>query len=1260
MSTKTMFHTFFVILSILLSAGILSLLIWHEDMSKYMQRFNSINNQHEAFVNLQSMRAELFFSLSNYNNKKDSASRSLASAQLISLRIQLESLQPHLQPSISTKSTVDAVNNYLLLYNIAEEVLVKDLDQARYDVDTEAFENANRASIDAISRALDQTDQQIIITQNQIDTIQGKLLASLSSILVSLLFMGVTAYFYLARRLVTPFNVLHQAFCINNPTQGGVSLPKGLQGEVADVVEAVSLTYQSLDERADIAKIRHAFGREVRHCVDPEDMRVTTANFLAHNFNAPSVAIYSYDNNEFTEQVCVGFPAFFDDSSSQIQRLISNKTTQTFLSQKAQAVLTKNDLSLALHSVLYLPLVINEELAGVTVVALTSPISEAQLHCLNLLSEDLSIQLRLSENTQKQIEAENALAAHLELTLHIINAIPNPTYYRDKQGIFMGVNRAFLAFIDKFEVEVSDSHLNQVFDMQTATYLESKSKHTIEKKEAHSFALSMENSLKEMRELVVYEAPFFDSLGEVGGVVGTFLDVTERNELERQMLNAKDEADKNAQVKGEFLANMSHEIRSPMNAIIGMSHLALNTDLSAQQEGYITKIDYAAKQLLKLINDILDFSKIEAGKIDIEYIPFQLDKVLDNVATIVGIKAQEKQLEFIFNVPTDLPSNYLGDPLRISQVLINLAGNAVKFTEKGCVSVSISMLGLEGELAKLTFSVKDTGIGMNQEQQKKLFQSFSQADTSTTRKYGGTGLGLTISQQLVKLLGGEIFVESEPDKGSEFYFTLPLTINNQASSLLQDSNKFAGKHACIVDDSEDARDILIEMLEGLGLKTTAFPSGSACIKGLQQQSQSFDIMFIDWFMPDIDGLETVQQLKSLGIQSHFVLVTAHGHDIALNDAQKTLFDSMLLKPLNPSNLVDCLQASFISAPSSQAHHPAQEPDKRLNGIHVLVAEDQPVNQEIAVEILSFHGAQVSVANNGEIAIQQVTNTQFDVVLMDMQMPVMDGIQATKLIRESISPDSLPILAMTANAMGPDIQLCLDAGMNGHVAKPIDVEGLIQAIIEVTCHTPSELQVNQNPSPDPEIPKTKVDTELVGIDVVEGIRRAASNEEIYYKLLEKFVFEQIEEIINLKQAIEIGNYELALHILHAVKGAGANLSMTYLADLAQELEQQIKEDNVNVDLLDTLLTHLQTTKQKVSIIKSNLVAPNMATQHCSLSDFATALKEYDSKATELVEQLEINEPLDLKTINELKVMVSRFQFSEAYELLEAATDNSLNE
>ncbi|OCQ23419.1 hypothetical protein A7985_05625 [Pseudoalteromonas luteoviolacea] len=1260
MSTKTMFHSFFVILSILLSAGVISLLTWHGDMSKYMQRYNSINNQHEAFVNLQSIRAELFFSLSNYNNEKDNDSRSIASAELIGSRIQFESLQPHLQPSISTKSTIDAVNSYLLLYNIAEEALVKDLNQARYDIDVAVFENANRASIDAIARALDQTDQQIIITQNQIDAIQGRLLISLSTILTTLLLLGVAAYFYLAKRLVTPFSALHQAFCINNPTQSGVSLPKGLQGEVADVVEAVSLTYQSLDERADIAKIRHAFGREVRHCVDPEDMRVTTANFLAHNFNAPSVAIYNYDDNEFTEQVCVGFPAFFDDSSSQIQRLITEKTTQTFLSKHEQAVLTKNGMSMALHSVLYLPLVINEELAGAAVVALTSSISDAQLHCLNLLSEDLSIQLRLSENTQKQIEAENALAAHLELTLHIINAIPNPTYYRDKQGMFMGVNRAFLAFIDKFEVEVSDSHLNQVFDVQTASYLESKSKHTIEQKEAHSFALSMENSSKEMRELVVYEAPFFDSLGQVGGVVGTFLDVTERNELERQMLKAKDEADKNAQVKGEFLANMSHEIRSPMNAIIGMSHLALNTDLSAQQEGYITKIDYAAKQLLKLINDILDFSKIEAGKIDIEHIPFQLDKVLDNVATIVGIKAQEKQLEFIFNVPTDLPINYLGDPLRISQVLINLAGNAVKFTEQGCVSVSISMLGLEGDLAKLTFSVKDTGIGMNQEQQKKLFQSFSQADTSTTRKYGGTGLGLTISQQLVKLLGGEIFVESEQDKGSEFYFTLPLTINNQASTLLQDSNKFAGKHACIVDDSEDARDILIEMLEGLGLKTTAFASGRACIKHLQQKNHQFDIIFIDWFMPNIDGLETVKQLKSLGVKSNFVLVTAHGHDIALNEAQKTLFDSMLLKPLNPSNLVDCLQATFMSASNSKAHHPAQMPDKRLSGIHVLVAEDQPVNQEIAVEILSFHGAKVSVANNGEIAIQQVTNNQFDVVLMDMQMPVMDGVQATKLIRESISPEILPILAMTANAMGPDIQLCLDAGMNGHVAKPIDVEGLIEAILEVTNHQPSVQQTSQEPPKTHEIPNTNEEVELVGIDVAEGIRRAASNEEIYYKLLEKFVFEQIEEIINLKQAIEIGNYELALHILHAVKGAGANLSMTYLADIAQELEQQIKEDNVNSDLLDTLLTHLKATKQKVAAIKSIKVVPQTEPQHCSLSDFATALKEYDSKATELVEQLEVNEPLDLETINELKVMVSRFQFAEAYDLLESATDSSLNE
>ncbi|MCF2858220.1 response regulator [Pseudoalteromonas sp. SMS1] len=1223
-------------------------------MSKYMYRFNTLNSQHEALANLQSMRAHIFFSLKNYSLQKDAASRSIASAELISTRIQFETIQPLLQPNMSTQATKDAVNSYLVLYNIAEEVLVSDIGQSRYVLNDSTLANANQTSINSISRALDQTEQHIRIVQSQIDNIQSRLLIALTTIMILLMVFGLAAYIYLTKRLVAPFNALHHAFCTNNTSNEAVTLPQGLQGEMADVVSAVSLTYQNLDERADIAKIRHAFGREMRHCVDPDDMRATAANFLAHHFSAPSVAIFSYLEDEFTEQICVGFPALFEASSTQIQKLKTEKVAQSFVSKGQNALLTKNELSMTLHCVLYLPLIINEELVGVVVVALTGSISEGQRHCLNLLSDDLSIQLRLSENTQKQIEAENALAAHLELTLHIINAIPNPTYYRDTQGIFMGVNRAFLAFIDKFEVEVSDSHLNQVFDMQTASYLEAKSTQTIEKKEAHSFALSMENSLKEMRELVVYEAPFFDSLGQVGGVVGTFLDVTERNELERQMLKAKDEADKNAQVKGEFLANMSHEIRSPMNAIIGMAHLALNTELSVQQAGYVTKIDYAAKQLLKLINDILDFSKIEAGKIDIEHIPFQLDKVLDNVATIVGIKAQEKRLEFIFNVPTDLPVNYLGDPLRISQVLINLAGNAVKFTEQGCVSVSISMLGLEGDEAKLTFAVKDTGIGMSQAQQTKLFKSFSQADASTTRKYGGTGLGLTISQQLVKLLGGEIFVESEPNKGSEFYFTLPLTINNQATYLSQEAKKFSGKIACIIDDSEDARDILTEMLEGLGLTVTTFSSGSECIEYIQDAQPTYDILFVDWFMPNIDGLETATKLKSLEVQGHFVLVTAHGHDIALNDAQKNLFDSMLLKPLNPSNLVDCLQACFMANESAKTQPQEHIPDKRLEGIHVLVAEDQPVNQEIAVEILSFHGAQVSVANNGEIACQKIIEHEFNVVLMDMQMPVMDGVQATKIIRETISSDTLPILAMTANAMGPDIQTCLDAGMNGHVAKPIDVEGLIDSILQVVTQDLTRDQVPIE-TLDTHVQPQEENIELIGIDVVEGIRRAASNEEIYYKLLEKFVFEQIEEIINLKQAIEIGNYELALHILHAVKGAGANLSMTYLADLAQELEQQIKDDTINTQLLDDLLVHLRKTKQGVALIKSNKPSMNAGADYCSVSDFATALKEYDSKATELVEQLEVSDDLDVKTINELKVMVSRFQFAEAYRLLESATD-----
>ncbi|KAF7787246.1 two-component system, unclassified family, sensor histidine kinase and response regulator [Pseudoalteromonas rubra] len=1067
--------------------------------------------------------------------------------------------------------------------------------------------------------------------------------------------------------LFNPLQRLYQA--LHNANQTGnaqLQLPEQLGAELSGLANVVGQMHDKLHNRIEIAKLREMFNQGIRHSRDPDELRRFALEFFATHYAAPSVAICNTDENTLIPIQTIGCPPCLDNLGIQYTQLCRTLTRQSLDAGNAAFEVKAGAVVISIKSAALYPLLVNNQLRGALYIASVEHFDFEQQGSIQQLCEDLAIQIQLCENAQQQLAAETALSQHLEMMLHILNAIPNPTYYRDIHGTFLGVNRAFLDFLDLFEAEVTGMRMQDVFDVYTTGYLEQKSRFTIEQQAQHQFELTLENGQQESRELIVHEAPFFDGYKEVGGVVGTFLDMTERNELERNMLAAKELADKNAKVKSEFLANMSHEIRSPMNAIIGMAHLALNTQLDIKQRSYVEKIDNAAKQLLKLLNDILDFSKIEAGKVEIESTHFQLDKVLDNVATIVGLKADEKQLELIFDVHPDVSNDYIGDPLRISQVLINLAGNAVKFTEQGHVTVNISYQSQDEQSARLLFSVIDTGIGLSQEQQTRLFQSFAQADTSITRKYGGTGLGLTISQHLVKLMGGEIFVESELGRGSTFYFTLPLPFATPTRLLSQPAEHFKNKMALVVDDNALAREVMAAMLKKFGIASKLFSSGDACIEYVRNQQPHFDIAFIDWHMPQKDGIDTIMELHAQSPASQYALVTAYGRELGLKDEQKHIISSILLKPINPSSVFDCLQACLAPQPQQlNTSCPAQ--DSRLSGLTILVAEDQPVNQEIAVEILSFHGATVAVANNGQEALNAVQSTTFDIVLMDMQMPVMDGLQATRAIGQLTNTVHPPILAMTANAMQDDIQTCLDAGMVGHIAKPIDVENMVATIL---AHTRQQERDDVNPIPVPAERQdaTEQNTEIEastfdGIDIEAGINRAAGNREVYFSLLEKFVKQQIEELINLKQAITIGNTELAEHILHALKGASANLSMTYLTGQCAELESQLKNARLDGTQIDNLLDyirdcHAQVTHHIESDIThvQNAAANSTSDTHPEPSEapliaLTKALREYDSYATELVASLHANAPLPADVLDELKTLITQYEFEKAHSLLE---------
>ncbi|WP_219118686.1 response regulator [Janthinobacterium sp. UMAB-56] len=650
------------------------------------------------------------------------------------------------------------------------------------------------------------------------------------------------------------------------------------------------------------------------------------------------------------------------------------------------------------------------------------------------------------------------------------------------------------------------------------------------------------------------------SRDETGELLQALKDMSTSLAVEQDLRHAVEVAEDATKMKSDFLANMSHEIRTPMNGIIGMTHLALQTELTSNQRNYLEKVESASKNLLAIIDDILDFSKIEAGKMAFEKVDFFLEDVLAQIADLSVMRAQDKGLELLFDIAPDVPNALQGDPLRLGQVLINLTNNAIKFTDKGEIVVSIRLQQLEEHAAVLRVDVRDTGIGLTPPQRSKLFQAFTQADTSTTRHHGGTGLGLTISKRLVEMMEGEIDLVSEAGVGSTFFFTARFGLAAVPRDNLPVPRQFQGLRVLVVDDNPSAREIFVSMLTALGFEARAVFGGVLAIGAVAQaraEGRPYGLVLMDWKMPGMNGLDTLAGIRAdaagIAATPACIMVTAFHREALLEAArQRELpLDGVLNKPVSASTLLD--QISFVfggvtgQSRKTQRQSSYRDDERALRGAWLLLVEDNEVNQEVAQHILNDAGIRVDIAGNGAIALAKIEENAYDGVLMDCQMPVMDGYQATRKLRQDPRYSNLPVIAMTANAMVGDKEKCLDAGMNDFIAKPIDVAQLFGTLARWIAPAAPQEMTAMVAQPEAELPV------IAGLKMAEAMRRVGGNAALMRKLLDRFVETQFDAMQRIVAAIENNQLETAIREAHTLKGLAGNIGAGGLADSAARVE-----------------------------------------------------------------------------------------------------------
>lgn len=878
--------------------------------------------------------------------------------------------------------------------------------------------------------------------------------------------------------------------------------------------------------------------------------------------------------------------------------------------------------------------------------------------------------IKSREHLLSELEFKNEKLLSSEHFLQsLLSNIKSAIYTKDLDGRYTFVNSECEKLTNKSESNVIGKTDMELFPEKIYEKLNKNDKNVIQTMKIVTTEDSFVSQLGDEKFFLTTKVPMMQD-GEVIGICGISIDITERKKMEEELILAKQIAEEASNAKAEFLANMSHEIRTPMNAVMGMSYLMQKTDLTDKQKNYMDKIISSSQHLLGIINDILDFSKIEAGKLDIENTEFELSNVLDNLTTLVGQKCIDKGVEFVFDIENKVSNMFIGDPLRLGQILINFVNNAIKFTDQGEIILRIRQIDKKSERVLIKFEVIDSGIGLRKEQINKLFQSFEQADTSTTRKYGGTGLGLAISKKLATLMNGNVGVESEFGKGSTFWFTAELEDCDRKLNMNFGKLDLKNHRVLVVDDNNNCRTVICENLKQISLQVDEAISGEDAIKYVERglsEDNPYEIIYMDMQMNGINGIQSFEKISKLcgDKKPHCIMITNFGREEILLEAQKTGIDIVLMKPVNPLVLYESTIKVMNMGHDFEdinALKIEKSPirNNKIENSKILLVEDNILNQEIAKEILEDDGYIIDIAENGKVAINKINQNKYDVVLMDMQMPVMDGLEATRIVRNDFKFDKLPIIAMTANAMLEDKEKCINAGMNDHLSKPINPNELFNIIEKWSSNNleDKEKYLKKN-----QLVKT-VDRELniIGLNEADGCDRVMGKKHVYLRILRNFISDERNLMKDIKREYACNNLEEVYMKVHTLKGISGNIGAYLLENKIKTLETIIKT-NKNKNLIDRQIEDTNLVFDNLINDLENKLPKEIINNNCEIKyskeqfiDFLTEIEPWIIKRNPkqcriLIDQYKcvVWPDMFVKDFNELIKCLSRYRYNEALDI-----------